>query len=75
MRRPRVWKSWSRARYSASLHPTPMASRNRPPDSASRLAVALANQSGWYCAATSTLVPSPIRSVAAAAQVNVRSGS
>ena len=49
--------------------------RNRPPLSASSEAVVLANQSGWYCGATNTLVPIPIRSVDAAAQVSVRNGS
>jgi hypothetical protein len=68
-------KSWPNAVNSASLQPTPIASRSRPPLSASSDAVALASHKGWYWAATSTLVPNPMRSVAAAAQARVSSGS
>jgi hypothetical protein len=48
---------------------------NRPPLSASKLASAFSSQTGWYGAATSTLVPSPMPLVAATAHESVRSDS
>lgn len=74
-RRPRVRKSMPTAAYSPSDHPTPTASFSRPPLSASRLARRLARATGSWVGTTSTLVPSPIRDVAAAAHVRVSSGS
>ena len=75
VRRPRLWNGCPSASNSASDQPTPTATVTRPPLSASRLASAFASQSGWYCGATSTLVPSPIAVVAAAPHAMLISGS
>ena len=56
-------------------HPTPTPRVRRPPDSASRLASVFASSSGGCCGTTSTLVPSPISVVTAAAHVSVTIGS
>ena len=75
VRRPRSWNDCPSASNSASDHPTPTAIVSRPALSASRLASAFASQSGLCWGTTSTLVPSPTRSVTAAADASVSSGS
>ena len=75
VRAPRSWNVWPSALNSASDQPTPTAIVSRPPLSRSRLANEFASASGACCGSTSTLVPSPMRVVAAAAHASVISGS
>ena len=75
MRRPRSWNGTPSAANSASIQPTPAPRISRPSDRLCNVASSFASGSGWRIGRTSTLVPSPTRRVAAAAQVSVRTGS
>ncbi len=63
------------AAYSSRDQPVPKPATTRPPLAASSEARALASWNGTCSGATSTLLPSRTRSVAAAARVSVTSGS
>jgi hypothetical protein len=63
------------AANSGRSQPAPTPSVTRPPDSQSDVPAALATTTGSRYGSTSTLVPMPMRSVAAASQPSIASGS
>ena len=63
------------AAYSAANHPTPSPHIARPPDTTSRVAIALASSAGGRRNAGVTSTPSRTRSVRAAIQASVVNGS
>ena len=75
IRRPRSRNGAPSAANSASIQPTPAPRISRPSERFCNVANSLASGSGWRIGNTSTLVPSPILLVKAAAQVRVRTGS
>ena len=75
VRMPRRRKGTLRAANSGASHPDATPAMTRPSLKLSRLASAFASTTGLRYGATSTLVPRPMRSVAAAAQVRTVSAS
>jgi hypothetical protein len=75
MRRPRSWNGTPRAANSASSQPTPTPRISLPPERLCSVASSFASGSGCRIGNTITLVPSRTRSVTAATQVRVSTGS
>ena len=74
-RRPRLWKFSFRPVNSTGFQPTPMPSRNRPPDSTSRQAACFATNAVCRCATISTPVENVSLVVAAARYPSSTNGS
>ena len=75
IRSPRLRYSTLQASNSSRSQPAPSPRVSRPPESTSSVATCLAATTGWRSGRTSTLVPSPIRVVTAAANDSVASAS
>src|SRR5207247_4865783 len=72
---PRALHDAPAASYSSGDHPIPKPNRSRPSERTSTVASLRASRTGLYQGIFNTLVPTAIRSVRAAAKVNVSTGS